>query len=202
MWIDWTDGAAYCLGQMNRDCWYLYTLSHPFGEGDEWRGVNEPDQTLEVLMMDLDTDAMQIFTRQASSDARQATQKSGIHKILPGVQIDDFLFDPCGYSMNGILANGSYMTIHVTPEPHCSYVSFESNIPMASYRDVLVRVLACFRPAKFIMTVFANKGSVALSSHKELDGATHIGAYQRKDLHSCQFHKYHLTYAHYVKFPS
>ena len=30
-------------------------------------------------------------------------QKSGIADLLPGTVIDDFLFDPCGYSMNGIL---------------------------------------------------------------------------------------------------
>lgn len=29
-------------------------------------------------------------------------QESGIDKILPGMVIDDFLFDPCGYSMNGV----------------------------------------------------------------------------------------------------
>ncbi len=32
-------------------------------------------------------------------------QKSGIDKILPCMKIDDYLFDPCGYSMNGILQN-------------------------------------------------------------------------------------------------
>lgn len=29
-------------------------------------------------------------------------QESGIDKIIPGMVIDDFLFDPCGYSMNGV----------------------------------------------------------------------------------------------------
>ena len=51
------------------------------------------------------------------------------------------------------------MTIHITPEPECSYVSFESNIPQRSYRDVILRVLQCFKPGKFILTVFANKVS-------------------------------------------
>jgi S-adenosylmethionine decarboxylase len=46
---------------------------------------------------------MKIFTREMSSSAKEATQKSGIDKILPGMVIDDFLFSPCGYSMNGLL---------------------------------------------------------------------------------------------------
>lgn len=29
-------------------------------------------------------------------------QKSGIEKLIPNMMIDDFLFEPCGYSMNGI----------------------------------------------------------------------------------------------------
>jgi len=34
-------------------------------------------------------------------------QKSGIDKIIPNMAIDDFLFQPCGYSMNGIGKNVS-----------------------------------------------------------------------------------------------
>nr|CAI5817907.1 unnamed protein product [Callosobruchus analis] len=30
------------------------------------------------------------------------------------MMIDDFLFEPCGYSMNGVTKNGCYMTIHIT----------------------------------------------------------------------------------------
>jgi len=34
-------------------------------------------------------------------------QKAGIDKIIPNMTIDDFLFEPCGYSMNGISKNVS-----------------------------------------------------------------------------------------------
>jgi hypothetical protein len=34
-------------------------------------------------------------------------QISGIDRILPCMKIDDYLFEPCGYSMNGILKNES-----------------------------------------------------------------------------------------------
>ena len=64
-------------------------------------------------------------------------QKSGIDKLLPEMKMDDFLFSPIGYSMNGIMKEVSqtsqsctnpqsseehkdpnFMTIHVTPQVH------------------------------------------------------------------------------------
>ena len=73
--VDFPDGAAYCLGTVNRDCWYLYTLN-PLEENNLKRhNVNpEPDQTLEILMTDLDPEVMSIFTRDESSSAAEATQ--------------------------------------------------------------------------------------------------------------------------------
>ena len=64
-------------------------------------------------------------------------QKSGIDKLLPEMKMDDFLFSPIGYSMNGIMKevaqtsqsctnpqsseehkDPNFMTIHVTPQVH------------------------------------------------------------------------------------
>ena len=70
---------------------------------------------------------------------------SGIGDIFPGSIIDDFLFDPCGYSMNGLMDGGFY-TIHITPEAECSYVSFETNIPCGDYEEVVKKVLTIFQP--------------------------------------------------------
>jgi hypothetical protein len=57
--------------------------------------------------------------------------------------------------MNGLLYD-SYWTIHITPESHCSYASFETNIRMSNYDGLLKAVLAIFRPRKWTMTLFAD----------------------------------------------
>lgn len=49
------------------------------------------------------------------------------------------------------------MTIHITPEPEYSYVSFETNVPVESYEEVITRVIDTFRPGKFVLTLFANE---------------------------------------------
>lgn len=98
-----SDGEAYCMGSPETDCWYLYTLIRDKSLQDP----PEPDQTLEILMTHLDPDVMSIFTRDVCSSADEATVKSGIDKLIPTMIIDDFLFEPCGYSMNGISKNVS-----------------------------------------------------------------------------------------------
>ena len=45
--------------------------------------------------------------------------------------MDSFVFDPCGFSLNGLYKD-YYWTIHVTPEDSCSYASFETTIPISS----------------------------------------------------------------------
>ena len=52
------------------------------------------------------------------------------------------------------------MTIHVTPEPEFSYVSFETNAHhnqgSLSYIDLVLRVVTTFQPDKFILTIFSH----------------------------------------------
>jgi len=203
-----SDGAAYCMGTLNRDCWYLYTLN-PLDKYLSGHVDVEPDQTIEILMQDLDPKIMEKFSKKNVANGKEATLVSGINKIIPSMKIDDFLFEPCGYSMNGILKNenidfglGEYMTIHITPEPDFSYVSFESNIPLASYSDMIQRVLDTFLPGKFVLTIFANRTSMAADSHKELQKSVTFGNWVRKDIQYSQFQNYELTYAHFVRFPT
>ncbi|OQR73093.1 S-adenosylmethionine decarboxylase proenzyme isoform 2 [Tropilaelaps mercedesae] len=187
------EGNAYCLGSINRDCWYLYTL-----QGNH---MNRADQTLELIMQELDPKVMSIFTQAESNSALEATRKSGIDTIYPGAKIDDFLFSPCGYSMNGLIKNDYYITIHITPEPQCSYVSFETNFPHEKYEQVISDVIRIFRPGKCVATLFASKESVASRVVRHFDELAIVG-YQQKELQMCRFKEYDLTFALFAKAPS
>eukprot|EP00128_Syssomonas_multiformis_P008775 Colp12_sorted_trinity150504_noHs@22185 len=113
-------GSAYVFGSLKGDNWYLYTLDHSN------KSIQQPDQTLEILMSDLDPVAMRQFYKQEGINGKKVTKLTGISNILPGAVCDEALFDPCGYSVNALL-DEAYFTIHVTPQPECSYVSFETN---------------------------------------------------------------------------
>ncbi|PVI04397.1 S-adenosylmethionine decarboxylase [Periconia macrospinosa] len=93
----------------------------------------------------------------------------------PDARIDSYLFTPCGFSANGVVpapagtVSGSkksathYFTVHVTPEPQCSYASFETNVPaLQSGRetaDIVEHVVGIFKPGRFSVTLFEAKPS-------------------------------------------
>ncbi len=88
----------------------------------------------------------------------------------PDARIDAYLFTPCGFSANGVIPAPSgragihYFTVHVTPEPHCSYASFETNVPSEQTgretADVVEQVVRIFKPGRFSVTLFEAKGLV------------------------------------------
>jgi len=199
------EGSAYCMGNLNRDCWYMYTLN-PMEHYVFGKEYQDNDQTIEILMSDLDPKIMEIFNKNNTLTAAEATKKSGISKLVPGMKIDDVLFEPCGYSMNAVLEEGSsdsgmgdYATIHITPEKAFSYVSFETNVPNDSYMDLVIKVINTFLPGKFIITFYATRTSVAASFHQELKKCLRMDDCRRNDIQFCSFQDCDLTYAHFFK---
>ncbi|XP_067945635.1 S-adenosylmethionine decarboxylase proenzyme 1-like [Watersipora subatra] len=195
-WLDkiFPEGAAYSFGKLNANCWHLYTVTpHPVSSA-----VSAPDQTFELLMNDPDPKVMSHFYKSVSTDGKMATQSSGIDTILPKSVIDEHLFEPCGYSANGLLANGQYWTIHITPEPEFAYVSFETNVPQSNYAELFRKVVSIFRPASTSLTIFANQASVAKDSYREAsDNWSVIDTYRRTDFSMSILGNYNLTYSFY-----
>jgi len=195
------NGAGYCMGRLKQDRWYLYTLN-PLPKHITLAN-NHPDQTLEILMSDLDPEVMSIFTTAASANGHEATKLAGIHELLPhGTLIDPFQFNPCGYSMNALIGEGDhYATIHITPESAFSYVSFETNMPQEEYGKLIAKVLDCFRPGRFTMTFIANPASKAVHrGQQELWKCRQIGAdYHRIDCQFLELPGHTVVYGRYLK---
>ena len=57
------------MGSLNKDCWYIYTMKDFSRQMD-----SEPDQTIEILMSDLDTEIMKIFHQENSNTAQEARE--------------------------------------------------------------------------------------------------------------------------------
>lgn len=125
--------------------------------------------TIEMCMTGLQTEKAMVFFKNVSC-AKDMTEKSGILNIIPDMEICDFEFEPCGYSMNGINAK-ALSTIHVTPEEGFSYASYEAMgfepCNMISYGDLVDRVLRCFEPENFSVAITMFGGSSFAGSFGE-----------------------------------
>jgi hypothetical protein len=86
--------------------------------------------------------------------ASTVTADTGILNMVPKAIIDDFVFEPCGYSMNGLQGPG-LATIHVTPEARCSYASVEVSGGATDFcPDVLLRkAVGVFKPGRISVAV-------------------------------------------------
>ncbi|KAL2268967.1 hypothetical protein VTJ83DRAFT_3813 [Remersonia thermophila] len=142
----------------------------------------------------------------------------------PDARIDAYLFTPCGYSANGVVpapnasANDQgnkpahYWTVHVTPEPICSYASFETNVPSGQNgrqtSDIIEHVVNIFKPGRFTVTFFETKNrraddaqGVHPAAHgsgvnKRMDG---VKGYRRMDRIVHEFDDYYLVFRYFER---
>ena len=86
---------------------------------------------------------------------RGSTCRRRIAGVCPTMDVDDYVFEPCGYSMNG-LCGDEYSTVHITPEAGFSYCSVEhSNVPVsvADPEAYARKVAKTFNPGRFSLAV-------------------------------------------------
>ncbi|CRG87338.1 S-adenosylmethionine decarboxylase [Talaromyces islandicus] len=242
------NGSAYMIGKMNGEHWYLY-LTEPYTlltppatppPDTETKVMNIPedlqskrknpgsseesDETLEILMTDLEEenakqfyldhasavadiryrkiekerdDHVDVFSNTSSdisdSDGEHAlpaeltteghalgtvvSESCGLSDVYPtskypDSRIDAYLFTPCGFSANGVVpapdgkCGTHYFTVHVTPEPQCSYASFETNVPHSQEgretAEIVKNVVDIFKPGRFTVTLFEAKPGVTV----------------------------------------
>jgi S-adenosylmethionine decarboxylase len=158
-------GHGHILGPITDDHWFVYVADHSETSPLFKRTPNyipappSNERTLNMMMFDMPSEVAQNFYQANCSTGKEMTIKSGINHLVPGAQIDETSFTPCGYSMNAIL-HDAYSTIHITPEPQCSYASFETNTSLENYNPMVRNVLTVFRPQRFVLTMFGDQAAI------------------------------------------
>ena len=127
----------------------------------------------------------------------------------PDAHIDSYLFTPCGYSANGVVPtpgdgeNTNYWTVHVTPEPHCSYASFETNVPTKHTGrdtvDIVQQVVGIFKPGRFSVTLFEAKYGNDLLAAKRDKRMDSIKGYRRIDRIVHDLEGYELVFRYFER---
>ncbi len=138
----YVEGKALRFGELDSHHTYVFHQDNDFT-------ASSTDKTYELLAYQISSEASIALTTPDLS-AQEIRSFLAIDELLDGFIIDDFVFQPFGYSLNAIKDN-DYLTIHVTPQESSSYVSFESNLNLL---EMAPKILAILSPASFDILTF------------------------------------------------
>ncbi|ARD22692.1 adenosylmethionine decarboxylase [Shewanella japonica] len=134
-------GNAYRIGHLDSHHHYMFSTKRPFIARDS-------DVTNELLMYHINGKAAD-YLRGVNQSKQGIQDLLALSELFPDFAVDDFLFEPFGYSINGIKGN-EYFTIHITPQEKSSYVSLETNVNLANHSvDIYARLLSILNPGSW-----------------------------------------------------
>jgi S-adenosylmethionine decarboxylase len=135
-------GRAFRFGEMDSHHNYI------FHQNNNYR-IENSHKTYELLAYQISEQASKILTS-TTITAIQIQQFLQLDSLLPDFQLDDFVFQPYGYSVNAIKQE-NYLTIHITPQAGSSYVSIESNLDLITLSPLFLDIL---KPQSFDLLSF------------------------------------------------
>ena len=129
----YVEGKAFRFGELDGHHNYIFHQDNSFQ-------VSKEDKTYELIAYQICQKASKKLTTVGlnSHEIRAFLQ---LDRLLAGFILDDFVFEPFGYSINAIKGL-QYLTIHITPQANSSYVSIQANINLISLAPEFLRILA------------------------------------------------------------
>ncbi|MFP8968371.1 adenosylmethionine decarboxylase [Pokkaliibacter sp. CJK22405] len=150
-------GKAYRLGHLDAHHNYVYHLDAPFTPPED-------DKTGELLMYHISGPVAE-YLRSEGQTREGIRERLQIDALLPGFAIDDFVFEPYGYSLNAI-RGGDYATFHITPQENSSYVSFETNLTTdGENANLFNQILQIFCPKSFDVISFNSSPVISVPAN-------------------------------------
>jgi S-adenosylmethionine decarboxylase len=135
-------GKAHRFGELDNHHNYIFHQDNHFQALDN-------DKTYELLAYQINKKASDKLTTVGLS-AKEIRKFLQLETLFSDFLLDDFVFDPFGYSINAIKGL-KYLTIHVTPQENSSYVSIESNMNLIKLAP---KFLAILSPKSFDLLSF------------------------------------------------
>lgn len=148
-------GRPFIFGPIDSDHYFVFVYD------DIKRPCVEDDLQLSMTMYDFDPAVAKTFysdTFIGKDGTGPIREASGVERLVKGWVAQDLQFAPCGYSINAIL-EGAYQTMHITPEEHCSFASYETNSRLETVDERLQLVLQVFKPKRFSVMILADPQS-------------------------------------------
>lgn len=139
-------GVAFQLGNLDSHHNYIYHLDKPYTPA-------QTDKTFELLMYHIDGEAAD-YLRTERQCAIKIKHLLNLEELLPDFEINDYVFEPFGYSMNAI-KDDKYATMHITPQENSSYVSFETNLDINEHEmNIFAHLVQQLNPCSFDIICF------------------------------------------------
>ncbi|AWB59313.1 adenosylmethionine decarboxylase [Colwellia sp. Arc7-D] len=126
-------GKSFRFGELDGHHNYIFNQDTHFK-------LNQEDKSYELIAYQICQKASDKLTTLglAANEIREFLQ---LDRLLAGYILDDFVFEPFGYSINAIKGM-HYLTIHITPQASSSYVSIQANINLIALAPDFLRILA------------------------------------------------------------
>ena len=186
-------------------------VGHPCVDGEEATRISGIDQLLPGSVID-----SHLFTpcgyscngRVDVADINNIRASLGNGKVEESKQSHAMPSSPASASSSSLLRVGkqgkheqAYFTIHITPEPECSFVSFETNAVLPSYTALVRHVVDLFQPSSFCVSLFVDGGSDVSDSRSGLQWE-HPGYVTKGTTHHAFQAGYNATVSQFEATPS
>ena len=140
------EGKAIQIGELDEHHHYLFTSAIAPADCDSI-------QNYQLKMYNITGNIVEHLMRNDLT-AMKIRDSLRISSLFKNFIIDDYVFTPFGYSINGI-KDDEYFTIHITPQDESSYASFETNIHLSEVSEGITEILLdIFKPVSWDIISF------------------------------------------------
>lgn len=131
-------GSAYRVGHLDSHHHYLFCSEQ----------LVSSDASACLLMYHIKGEVAE-YLRSDNQSSEEIRKRLQLERLLPEFEFDDHLFNPCGYSVNGLFKD-KFLTIHITPQARSSYVSIETNLNFSLYPfNIFSELLKILNPSSW-----------------------------------------------------